>query len=230
MNKKVFIRMNYVLFFLFLIISFGLIYFVHKYFGKQEFYLLGIVYSVISFVMSFKMIKIYGLNINMGIIFSSGLLGIMYYFINKFNDKDGKKFIFTIMISIMTFIIFILSISIMIPSMYDEYLVLFKKLIFDNYTILFLYPIGLFCSLLFTNYSFTELKKINKNKKMYAIISLIGITFIDVFVCIYFSYAIINGFNNSHFVAVDNYFIMTIIMIVMYFLINKIIKIKKVKS
>ena len=92
------------------------------------------------------------------------------------------------------------------------------------------YPIGLLGTLLFANYSFKGLKKIDTNKNINAIISLIGITFINVFVGIYFGSAINNGFRNSHFIAIDNYFIMTIIMIGMYFLVNKIIKVKKVNS
>ena len=53
MSKKVFI-VGEVLFLLFIVICIGLIYIVHKYFGKYEFYFLGIVYTVISFLMSFK--------------------------------------------------------------------------------------------------------------------------------------------------------------------------------
>ncbi len=222
--------MNGVIFLLLLVICVGLIYIVHRYFGKHEFYLLSVIYSIISFVMSFKMVKILGLNINMGIIFIGGIIGLLYYFVNKYNDSESKKFIITIMISTISSIVIMLLSAMMIPSIYDENIVLFKDLLFDNYAILIFYPIGLLGTLLFANYSFKGLKKIEVNKKINAIISIIGITFINVFVGIYFSSAINNGFRNSHFIAIDNYFIMTIIMIGMYFLVNKIIKIKKVNS
>lgn len=222
--------MNGVIFLLLLVICVGLIYIVHRYFGKHEFYLLSVIYSIISFVMSFKMVKILGLNINMGIIFSGGIIGLLYYFVNKYNDSESKKFIITIMISTISSIVIMVLSAMMIPSIYDENIVLFKDLLFDNYAILTFYPIGLLGTLLFANYSFKGLKKIEVNKKINAIISIIGITFINVFVGIYFSSAINNGFRNSHFIAIDNYFIMTIIMIGMYFLVNKIIKVKKVNS
>ena len=222
--------MNGVIFLLLLVICVGLIYIVHRYFGKHEFYLLSVIYSIISFVMSFKMVKILGLNINMGIIFSTGIIGLLYYFVNKYNDSESKKFIITIMISTISSIVIMVLSAMMIPSIYDENIVLFKDLLLDNYAILIFYPIGLLGTLLFANYSFKGLKKIEVNKKINAIISIIGITFINVFVGIYFSSAINNGFRNSHFIAIDNYFIMTIIMIGMYFLVNKIIKIKKVNS
>ena len=59
MSKKVFI-VGEVLFLLFIVICIGLIYIVHKYFGKYEFYFLGVIYTVISFLMSFKLINIFG--------------------------------------------------------------------------------------------------------------------------------------------------------------------------
>ena len=222
--------MNGAIFLLLFIICIWLIYIGHRYFSKHELYILSIVYSIVTFIMSFKMVKILGLNINMGIIFNTGIIGIMYYFVNKFNDGESKKYIVTIMISIISFIAIMLLSSIMIPSIYDENMVLFKKLLYDNYAILIFYPVGLLGTLLFTNYSFKRLKKVDGNKKIITFISMIGITFISVFVGIYFSYGIINGFRNSHFIAIDNYFIMTIMLFCMYLLVNKIIKIKKVNS
>lgn len=222
--------MNGVIFLLLLLICIGLIYIVHRHFGKHEFYLLSVIYSIMSFVMSFKMVKILGLNINMEIIFSGGIIELLHYFVNKYNDSESKKFIVTIMISTISCIVIMLLCSMMIPSIYDENIVLFKNLLFDNYAILIFYPIGLLSTLLFANFSFKGLKKIEGNKNINAIISIIGIAFINVFVGIYFSSAINNGFRNSHFIAIDNYFIMTIIMIGMYFLVNKIIKVKKVNS
>ena len=44
-------------------ICIGFVYIVHKYFSKSEFYLLGIIYTIISFLMSFKLINIFGMDI-----------------------------------------------------------------------------------------------------------------------------------------------------------------------
>ena len=60
MSKKVFI-VGEVLFLLFIVICIGLIYIVHKYFGKYEFYFLGVIYTVISFLMSFLYLSIFTL-------------------------------------------------------------------------------------------------------------------------------------------------------------------------
>ena len=46
--------MSIVIFLLLICICLGLIYIVHRYFDKHEFYILAIIYSVLSFIMSFK--------------------------------------------------------------------------------------------------------------------------------------------------------------------------------
>lgn len=222
--------MNSVIFLLLFIICVGLIYIVHRYFGKHEFYLLTVIYSIISFVLSFKNITIFGLNINMSIIFSSGLLMMLYYFINRFGQSEVRKYIIMVMISTICFEVFLLLGAIMLPSIYDENLVLFKELVFDYFAILLIYPVGLLITLLLSSYSFKELKEVKKNRKLKIVLTLIGIIFIDVFVFIYFSYAIIIKFSESLSIAMDNYFIKTIIIIIMYLLITELMKIKKVKT
>ena len=222
--------MNNIVFILLFIICMGLIYIVHRYFGKHEFYLLLIIYSITSFIMSFKLITLFGLSINMGIIFSSGIIMLMYYFISKFDNTEIKKFITISMMSILTCIVLIILGTIMIPSIYDENLVLFKDLFYDNIPIIILYPIGLLGTLLLLNYSFKELKLVDKNRIIKTIFSLVGIVFIDVFVFIYFSYAFIIRFDDAILIAIGNYFIKVIIVVIMYFLINKIMRVKKVKS
>ncbi|UKI27447.1 MAG: hypothetical protein L6V91_02130 [Bacilli bacterium] len=53
--------------------------------------------------------------------------------------------------------------------------------------------------------------------------------FIYSFIFIYFSYAVLIRFNKALLIAVENYFISSIIMIMYMFIINKIFNVKKVK-
>ncbi len=222
--------MNGVVFLLLFVICIGLIYIVHRYFGKHEFYLLTVIYSIISFMMSFKLITILGININMSITFSSGLIMMMYYFVNRYDNVEINKYIITIMMSVLSSIIIILLGSIMIPSIYDENLILFKDLFFDNLAIIILYPIALFITLILSSYSFKELKKVDKNRTAKTVLTLVGIIFVDVFVLIYFSYAFIIKFDDSILIAIGNYFVKIIVITIMYLLLNKIMRVKKVKS
>lgn len=222
--------LNVMIFLLLITICIGLIYIVHKYFGKHELYLLVVIYSIISFVLSFKLFTIFGLNINLGTIFSNSLLILMYYFVNRFSASEVKKYILVVMISIIFCLMFLLLGTVMVPSIYDDNLILIKDLIYDNLAIAILHPLSLFITLLLSCYTFKELKKVNKNRELKTMLTITGIMFVDIFIFIYFSYAIIIEFNKSLLISIDNYFTNVIIMIILYLLINKIMKVKKVKE
>ena len=103
--------MSVLVFILLFIIMIGLIYLVHRYLSKSELYLLTLIYGIISFIMSFKMINIFGIYVNGSIIFSTGLIMILYYFINKYNEKEIKRLIISIILSICFIDILVLIIS-----------------------------------------------------------------------------------------------------------------------
>lgn len=220
--------MNIVVFLLLMAVCIGFIYLVHKYFGKNEFYLLTIIYSVLSFLMSFKLINIFGVNINSSIIFSSGILMILYYFINRYGNKEKKKFIMTVFISTFICGCFLMLSSFMIPSLYDTNS-FYQNMILDNLAIVIIYPISLIITLLLCSYSFEQLKLENKNKHIKMILTIIGIMFIDNFIFIYFSYAILVRFDIAMGIALENYLFKTLIMVIYIFVIEKIFEIRKVK-
>ena len=146
--------MDIIIFLLLTAICIGSIYLVHKYFGKQEFYILAIIYSILSFLMSFKMTKILGININMGIIFSDGLLIILYYFASKYDKKEVNKLLLLIIISIITMGIVAMLISFTIPSLYDSNSLYYSDLVFNSLPILVFYPIALLITLFISSYCF----------------------------------------------------------------------------
>lgn len=221
--------MSIVIFLLLISICLGLIYLVHKYFGKSEFYILAIIYSILSFIMSFKLVNIFGVDINLGIIFSSGLLVILYYFINRYGKGEDKKLITTIGISTILFGIILILNTIIVPSLSDKNSIIYQSLIFDNIPILILYPISLIGTLIFSSYIFNELKKEYSYRLVKTLLTVLGIVFADVFIFIYFSYAFIIKFDTSIMIALGNYLFKTIITIMYILIINKIFDVKKVK-
>ena len=227
-NEKVEV-MAIIFFLLLMIICVGMVYFVHKFFGKEQFYLLGIIYSIVSFIMSFKLINIMGVNINANVIFSSGLLLILYYFVKRYNAKESKKFIFTVIVSNLFCIFYFLLSSFMVPSIYDKMSVFYKNMIFDNLAIVILYPVSLAVTLFLSEYCFRELNKEDENNTIKMILTILGIMFIDNAIFIYFSYAFIIRFDTAIGIAIDNYLIKTAIMIIYTFIANKLFKVKKVK-
>lgn len=221
--------MSIVIFLLLISICLGLIYLVHKYLGKSEFYILAIIYSILSFIMSFKLVNIFGVDINLSIIFSSGLLVILYYFINRYGKGEDKKLITTIGISTILFGIILILNTIIVPSLSDKNSIIYQSLIFDNIPILILYPISLIGTLIFSSYIFNELKKEYSYRLVKTLLTVVGIVFADVFIFIYFSYAFIIKFDTSIMIALGNYLFKTIITIVYILIINKIFDVKKVK-
>lgn len=221
--------MSIVIFLLLISICLGLIYLVHKYLGKSEFYILAIIYSILSFIMSFKLVNIFGVDINLGIIFSSGLLVILYYFINRYGKGEDKKLITTIGISTILFGIILILNTIIVPSLSDKNSIIYQSLIFDNIPILILYPISLIGTLIFSSYIFNELKKEDSYRLVKTLLTVVGIVFADVFIFIYFSYAFIIKFDTSIMIALGNYLFKTIITIMYILIINKIFDVKKVK-
>lgn len=221
--------MSIVIFLLLISICLGLIYLVHKYLGKSEFYILAIIYSILSFIMSFKLVNIFGVDINLGIIFSSGLLVILYYFINRYGKGEDKKLITTIGISTILFGIILILNTIIVPSLSDKNSIIYQSLIFDNIPILILYPVSLIGTLIFSSYIFNELKKEDSYRLVKTLLTVVGIVFADVFIFIYFSYAFIIKFDTSIMIALGNYLFKTIITIMYILIINKIFDVKKVK-
>lgn len=222
--------MDIIIFLLLTAICIGSIYLVHKYFGKQEFYILAIIYSILSFLMSFKMTKILGININMGIIFSDGLLIILYYFASKYDKKEVNKLLLLIIISIITMGIVAMLISFTIPSLYDSNSLYYSDLVFNSLPILVFYPIALLITLFISSYCFEELRKEKKNRLIKTLLTIIGIMFIDTFIFIYFSYAILIRFDISLVFSLDNYLVKTMIMILFILISSRIFKVKKVKE
>ena len=222
--------MNIVVFILLMIICIGSVYIVHKYFGKSEFYLLAVIYSIMSFLMSFKMINIFGININCSIIFESGILTILYYFINRYSANEVKKYFITIVVSTVVCELFLITTSFIVPSIYDKMSTFYEDLITTSTAIFVFYPISLIISLVLSGYAFKEIKSIKENKLVKMIIILIGIMFIDTLLFIYFSYAFIIRFDTSLIITLDNYIIRVLVMVTFILITSRLLRVKKVKE
>lgn len=221
--------MSISIFVLLMAICLGLIYLVHKYFEKEHFYLLGVIYSIVSFVLSFKLIRVFGVSINANLIFSSGILLILYYFVNRYSAKESRRFIYTVLLVSLVCVLFLIFSSLTVPSIYDKVSILYKNLIFDNLAMVILYPISLGITMFLSEYCFRELKKEDNKRNIKTILTLFGITFVDVAIFIYFSYAIIIRYDTAIGIAIDNYLVKTIIMIIYTLIVNKMFMVRKVK-
>lgn len=221
--------MSILVFILLFIIMIGLIYLVHRYLSKSELYLLALIYGIISFIMSFKMINIFGIYVNGSIIFNTGLIMILYYFINKYNEKEIKRLIISIILSICFIDVLVLINGLIEPSLYNNNYAYFRDMVVNNYMIFILYPIFTFISLFLYTYLFKEIKKIKEDKDLKILLPILGLTFIDIFIFVFLTNIIKFRFGISFMIALGNYIVKSFIMIGSIFLIDRIVKIKKVK-
>jgi len=221
--------MNIGVFLLLIAICLGLIYLVHKYFGKEQFYLLAVIYSVVSFILSFKLVNVFGVNINANIIFSSGILLILYYFVNRFSEKESRKFMITILFTSLMCMCFFMLTAFMIPPIYDKMSVFYQSLILDNLAIVILYPISLAITMFLSEYCFKELKNEDRKKIIKLLLTIFGIIFIETAIFIYFSYAFIIRFDTAIQIAIDNYLVKVGIMTIYTLIVNKLFAVRKVK-
>ena len=154
---------------------------------------------------------------------------ILYYFIKRYDVKEYKKFSMLVLITNVVLYMFLLSNAFMIPSIYDKTSSLYQSLVLDNLVMFITYPIAVIVTLYLGGYCFKTLKEEKEKKNIKIIATIVGLMFIDTFIFIYFSYAFLIRFDKAIIIAIENYFIKSIIMIIYVFIINKILSVKKVK-
>lgn len=222
--------MSEFIFIILLAISIGLIYIAHKYFGKDELYLLSIIYVVVSLIMSFKIIDVFGIDINSNICVYLGLISLIYYFTNRYSIEESKRLFFIIIItSIVSSIILILA-GLYVPSIYDLFGSSYNNLILNNGLIIVLHSGCLILSSLLCFYCF-NLLKLEKGKRFFKyVITIVGLLFIDSFLFSYFGYAFTIDFTIALRISINNYLVRVIVMIFYLLLIDKIFKVKKVRE
>lgn len=211
-------------------ICMGVIYIVHRYFGKNEFYLLAIIYTIISFVMSFKIVHIFGTDINLGIVFSSSLIMILYYFIYRYGNDDGRRVSILMIVSTLVCASFMMINAFMIPSLYDKMSSFYQNMVLDNLAVICLYPMALSVALVLSNYAFNEFLHVKDKRFIKFVLVLLGISFIDVALFVYFSYAIIIRFDIAMGIAISSYLFKCLIMVSYFLIVDKLFVIRKVKK
>ena len=217
-----------ILLFLFLV-CLVLIYVVHRYFDKNYFYLLTIIYIVTSLLTSFKLINIFGIDINANIMFYLGIISIIYYFVNRYSYDECKKFFHLIIITLVFISITLILTSLFVPSLYDLFGSNYTNLMFNNILTIILNTFCLSLTSLLSFYTFNILKNEKDKKTLKFILTLVGILFIDSFLFSYFSYAFTYDFKYALMLSINNYLMRVLFMSLDILLVNKIFKVVKVK-
>ena len=214
---------------LLILVSLLLIYSMYKIYDKRGLYFSLIIMNIMSFILSFKIIKIFSLNINLGLIPMISIFTIIYIIITKYSIKDKKTILsLSLYTNIITSILILIT-NYFIPTVSETISISIKGTFEYNYKILILYPIIILLSQYIIIKLFNYLKELQSN-----IIINITLTYITtglVYTLVFYLIAYINliDIKNTIFMGVSSFLIGIIITLLNTLIIDLIFK-KKVKK
>lgn len=214
---------------LLILVSLLLIYSMYKIYDKRGLYFSLVIMNIMSFILSFKIIKIFSLNINLGLIPMISIFTIIYIIITKYSIKDKKTILsLSLYTNIITSILILIT-NYFIPTVSETISISIKGTFEYNYKILILYPIIILLSQYIIIKLFNYLKELQSN-----IIINITLTYITtglVYTLVFYLIAYINliDIKNSIFMGVSSFLIGIIITLLNTLIIDLIFK-KKVKK
>ena len=214
---------------LLILVSLLLIYSMYKIYDKRGLYFSLVIMNIISFILSFKIIKIFSLNINLGLIPMISIFTIIYIIITKYSIKDKKTILsLSLYTNIITSILILIT-NYFIPTVSETISISIKGTFEYNYKILILYPITILLSQYIIIKLFNYLKELQSN-----IIINITLTYITtglVYTLVFYLIAYINliDIKNTIFMGVSSFLIGIIITLLNTLIIDLIFK-KKVKK
>ena len=214
---------------LLILVSLLLIYSMYKTYDKRGLYFSLVIMNIMSFILSFKIIKIFSLNINLGLIPMISIFTIIYIIITKYSIKDKKTILsLSLYTNIITSILILIT-NYFIPTVSETISISIKGTFEYNYKILILYPIIILLSQYIIIKLFNYLKELQSN-----IIINITLTYITtglVYTLVFYLIAYINliDIKNTIFMGVSSFLIGIIITLLNTLIIDLIFK-KKVKK
>ena len=214
---------------LLILVSLLLIYSMYKIYDKRGLYFSLVIMNIMSFILSFKIIKIFSLNINLGLIPMISIFTIIYIIITKYSIKDKKTILsLSLYTNIITSILILIT-NYFIPTVSETISISIKGTFEYNYKILILYPIIILLSQYIIIKLFNYLKELQSN-----IIINITLTYITtglVYTLVFYLIAYINliDIKNTIFMGVSSFLIGIIITLLNTIIIDLIFK-KKVKK
>jgi len=188
-----------------------------------------LIYNIVSFLLSFKILEVFEININSNIILSSLFTMITYLLVEKLSIKEYKNLIkqtFTINI--------FLSIGLLISSFYigsvnDINSVNMQNIFLNNYKILISYPIVTLINQILILLMTNIIKESIKNINIRIIITNLTILMIETILFYISSYIFTGEFNYLLVLIISNYLIKVIITSLYTPFISYLISLKKVR-
>lgn len=221
--------MNLLIFILLIVLSIFFMYISLYMLDKKNYRYIYLIYSILGYLMSFKIIKLASINLNANIVIETLFLTLTYLIIEKTTKEEFIKIVKNIFKYNLLVGVLLLFGSLYIPVVTDVVSINIKYMIIDNYKILLIYPILLAILQLLTYLVYNSIKELKLNIQNNIIISSLTILMVDSVIFNLFAYLFKIKLSNIILLILSNYLIKILLTAIYSYIISKQIDNKKVK-
>lgn len=221
--------MNLLIFILLIVLSIFFMYISLYMLDKKNYRYIYLIYSILGYLMSFKIIKLASINLSANIVIETLFLTLTYLIIEKTTKEEFIKIVKNIFKYNLLVGVLLLFGSLYIPVVTDVVSINIKYMIIDNYKILLIYPILLAILQLLTYLVYNSIKELKLNIQNNIIISSLTILMVDSVIFNLFAYLFKIKLSNIILLILSNYLIKILLTTIYSYIISKQIDNKKVK-
>ena len=221
--------MSEIIFLIITIISMITIPLAYNYLDKKGLYIMLIIMTIVSYLLSFKVLNIWGLSVNANVITTISILEIVYLLIEKETKKNHYNYLFLTIFCLIATAFAILTTSSYIPSINDTLSTNMKGLFIDNYQILIIFPLLLIITEIISPQIYLTLNQIYQNKIISINLIYMVLGLLNSLIFSFIAYASNPSFLSKLNIALATYFIGLIISILYTPIFNYLTSKKKVR-
>lgn len=221
--------MSEIIFLIITIISMITIPLAYNYLDKKGLYIMLIIMTIVSYLLSFKVLNIWGLSVNANVITTISILEIVYLLIEKEIKKNHYNYLFLTIFCLIATAFAILTTSSYIPSINDTLSTNMKGLFIDNYQILIIFPLLLIITEIISPPIYLNLNQIYQNKIISINLIYMVLGLLNSLIFSFIAYASDPSFLSKLNIALATYFIGLIISILYTPIFNYLTSKKKVR-
>ncbi len=221
--------MSEIIFLIITIISMITIPLAYNYLDKKGLYIMLIIMTIVSYLLSFKVLNIWGLSVNANVITTISILEIVYLLIEKETKKNHYNYLFLTIFCLIATAFAILTTSSYIPSINDTLSTNMKGLFIDNYQILIIFPLLLIITEIISPPIYLTLNQIYQNKIISINLIYMVLGLLNSLIFSFIAYASDPSFLSKLNIALATYFIGLIISILYTPIFNYLTSKKKVR-
>lgn len=201
----------------------------YNYLDKKGLYIMLIIMIIVSYLLSFKVLNIWGLSVNANVITTISILEIVYLLIEKETKKNHYNYLFLTIFCLIATAFAILTTSSYIPSINDTLSTNMKGLFIDNYQILIIFPLLLIITEIISPQIYLNLNQIYQNKIISINLIYMVLGLLNSLIFSFIAYASDPSFLSKLNIALATYFIGLIISILYTPIFNYLTSKKKVR-